>query len=98
MPNKLTIQYIVHVHVLNMGYMYTVYTTCMAILNCHNFITGLCCHGDRLRKQLNEIGGEEFKLSVNDFIIKAAALTLREIPEANSSWMDTFIRRWDSYC
>eukprot|EP00742_Colponemidia_sp_Colp-10_P002263 GILJ01002417.1.p1 GENE.GILJ01002417.1~~GILJ01002417.1.p1 ORF type:complete len:544 (+),score=108.69 GILJ01002417.1:47-1633(+) len=34
------------------------------------------------------------KLTINDFIIKAAALALRKVPEANSSWMDTVIRRY----
>ncbi|XP_046889319.1 pyruvate dehydrogenase protein X component, mitochondrial [Hypomesus transpacificus] len=36
-----------------------------------------------LRKQLAK---EEIKVSVNDFIIKAAAATLRELPEVNVTW------------
>ena len=28
-----------------------------------------------------------YKLSVNDFIIKASALALRDHPDVNSSWM-----------
>ena len=39
-----------------------------------------------LRKQINEYLPENEKLSVNDFIIKAAALTLREFPNLNSSF------------
>lgn len=35
----------------------------------------------------------EFKLSVNDFIIKAAGLALKKVPECNSSWHETFIRQ-----
>ena len=39
-----------------------------------------------LRKQLNEYLPENEKLSVNDFIVKAAALTLRQFPNLNSSF------------
>ncbi|CAI9584289.1 unnamed protein product, partial [Staurois parvus] len=47
-----------------------------------------------LRKELNEVvKSENIKLSVNDFIIKASALSCLKIPEANSSWMDTVIRQ-----
>ena len=38
-----------------------------------------------LRAQLNDALPEEEKLSVNDFIVKAAALALREFPNLNSS-------------
>jgi pyruvate dehydrogenase E2 component (dihydrolipoamide acetyltransferase) len=38
-----------------------------------------------LRKQLNQIVPENEKLSVNDFIVKAAASTLRQFPALNSS-------------
>ncbi len=38
-----------------------------------------------LRKQINEMLPEGEKLSVNDFIIKAAALTLRQFPNLNAS-------------
>jgi len=34
------------------------------------------------------------KISVNDFIIKAAALTLKEIPTLNSSWLDNATRQY----
>ncbi|GMH14221.1 hypothetical protein Nepgr_016062 [Nepenthes gracilis] len=46
-----------------------------------------------LRNQLNSIqeasGGKH--LSVNDLVIKAAALALRKVPQCNSSWMDDYI-------
>ena len=35
-----------------------------------------------------EKGEGAYKLSVNDFIIKAAAMTLRKVPAANASWSD----------
>ncbi|KAI4872099.1 hypothetical protein NFI96_030971 [Prochilodus magdalenae] len=37
----------------------------------------------QLRKELAQ---EEIKVSVNDFIIKAAAVTLKELPEVNVTW------------
>jgi pyruvate dehydrogenase E2 component (dihydrolipoamide acetyltransferase) len=47
-----------------------------------------------LRKQVNDYLPEEEKISVNDFIIKAVALTLREFPNLNSSYAgDKVIRR-----
>jgi pyruvate dehydrogenase E2 component (dihydrolipoamide acetyltransferase) len=39
-----------------------------------------------LRKQINEVLPAEQKVSVNDLILKAAALTLREFPNLNSSF------------
>ena len=39
-----------------------------------------------LRKQVNEFLPDNEKISVNDFIIKAVALTLRQFPNLNSSY------------
>jgi pyruvate dehydrogenase E2 component (dihydrolipoamide acetyltransferase) len=38
----------------------------------------------QLREQINEAG--DIKVSVNDLVVKAMALALRKIPEANVSW------------
>merc|ERR1719260_651968 len=47
----------------------------------------------QLRANLNsQYEKEGIKLSVNDFIIKATALSCRRVPAVNSAWMDTFIR------
>merc|ERR1712241_891953 len=47
----------------------------------------------QLRAKLNsQYEKDGIKLSVNDFIIKATALTCRRVPAVNSAWMDTFIR------
>jgi pyruvate dehydrogenase E2 component (dihydrolipoamide acetyltransferase) len=47
-----------------------------------------------MRKQANDFLPDNEKLSVNDFIIKAVALTLREFPNLNSSFAgDKAIRR-----
>jgi len=54
-----------------------------------------------LRADLNnKLGGKEKekskdKISVNDFVIKAAALTLRSVPSVNASWLDTLIRQYN---
>jgi len=34
------------------------------------------------------------KISVNDFVVKASAAALRAVPEVNSSWMETHVRRY----
>ncbi|KAI3641308.1 hypothetical protein MIR68_000670 [Amoeboaphelidium protococcarum] len=48
----------------------------------------------KLRQVFNEQADGKFKLSVNDFIIKAAAMTMKEVPEVNSAWLDSVIRRY----
>ncbi|GJM89964.1 hypothetical protein PR202_ga06196 [Eleusine coracana subsp. coracana] len=49
-----------------------------------------------LRGELNPLqdasGGK--KISINDLVIKAAALALRKVPQCNSSWMNEFIRQY----
>ncbi|MFV9875211.1 MAG: pyruvate dehydrogenase complex dihydrolipoamide acetyltransferase [Rickettsiales endosymbiont of Dermacentor nuttalli] len=52
-----------------------------------------------LRQTLNASTDKEnplYKLSVNDFIIKAVALALRDIPSANASWSDEAILRYNN--
>ncbi len=44
----------------------------------------------KIRKDLNE-GAADFKISVNDFIIKATAAALVKFPAANVSWTDDAI-------
>jgi pyruvate dehydrogenase E2 component (dihydrolipoamide acetyltransferase) len=56
----------------------------------HFYLT-VDCELDALldqRKQLNARGAEsgDYKLSVNDFVIRAVALALRQVPAANASW------------
>ncbi len=52
------------------------------------------------RKELNDgspaDGPGAYKISVNDFIIRAAALALRKVPAANASWTDEAIRLYQS--
>jgi pyruvate dehydrogenase E2 component (dihydrolipoamide acetyltransferase) len=62
----------------------------------HFYLT-IDCRIDGLlatRVRLNEAapkGG--YKLSVNDFVVKASALALMRVPEVNASWTDTAILR-----
>jgi pyruvate dehydrogenase E2 component (dihydrolipoamide acetyltransferase) len=57
----------------------------------HFFLT-VDCHIDpllKVRADLNTRGEKDgFKLSVNDFVIKAAALALRKMPAVNAAWTD----------
>jgi pyruvate dehydrogenase E2 component (dihydrolipoamide acetyltransferase) len=58
-----------------------------------HFYLGIECEVDKLlalRREVNE--HLEAKLSVNDFVIRAAALALRKVPAANASFTDTAIR------
>jgi pyruvate dehydrogenase E2 component (dihydrolipoamide acetyltransferase) len=53
----------------------------------------------KLRSQLNakspKDGAGAFKLSVNDLVIKAAAVTLRRVPRVNASWTEDAIALYD---
>ncbi|KAK9863718.1 hypothetical protein WJX84_001166 [Apatococcus fuscideae] len=65
----------------------------------HYYLT-IDCRVDRLlslRKQLNEqlaAGSSGAKLSVNDFVVKAAALALKKVPDVNAAWYPDFTRRF----
>lgn len=47
----------------------------------------------KLRQALNTTANGEYKLSVNDFLIKACAVACKKVPAVNSSWRDGFIRQ-----
>ncbi len=49
-----------------------------------------------LRKQINQDSDGSYKLSVNDFIIKAAAKALQQVPAANAAWTGDGIIRYKS--
>ena len=52
-----------------------------------------------LRRTLNERSPEgegAYKLSVNDFVVRAVALALKRFPAANSSWTDEAIRLYQT--
>ena len=43
----------------------------------------------KLRQALNSSADGKYKLSVNDFLIKAAAVACKKVPAVNSSWRET---------
>ncbi len=49
-----------------------------------------------LRSELQATSAGGIRLSLNDFAVRAAALALREVPEANASWTDAATRRYRS--
>lgn len=48
------------------------------------------------RKELNEKANGAYKLSVNDFIVKASAMALKAYPAANVSWNDDAVHQFYS--
>ncbi len=62
----------------------------------HFYLTVECMLDSLLaaRKDLNDKANGEYKLSVNDFIIKAAAMALKAYPAANVSWTDDAILQY----
>ena len=49
-----------------------------------------------LRKTLNAKADGAYKLSINDLVIKAAAIALRRVPKANASWTDEGVKIYKS--
>lgn len=50
----------------------------------------------KLRQALNASADGKYKLSVNDFLIKACAVACKKVPAVNSSWRDGFIRQFNT--
>jgi pyruvate dehydrogenase E2 component (dihydrolipoamide acetyltransferase) len=61
-----------------------------------HFYVAVDCEIDALLKARKEINlqSDAYKLSVNDFIIKACALALKRVPEANASWINDQIYQY----
>ncbi|MFB3149092.1 MAG: pyruvate dehydrogenase complex dihydrolipoamide acetyltransferase [Alphaproteobacteria bacterium] len=49
----------------------------------------------KIRKELKQMG-EDYTVSVNDFLIRAAALALLKVPEANTAWSDEGVIQYDA--
>lgn len=64
----------------------------------HFYVTIDCLMDDLLsiRKHLNVGLGDDRKVSVNDFIVKACALALKDVPDANVSWLGDMVRYYDN--
>ncbi|KAI2633575.1 Dihydrolipoyllysine-residue acetyltransferase [Hypomontagnella submonticulosa] len=50
----------------------------------------------KLRQALNSTAEGKYKLSVNDFLIKAIAVASKKVPAANSSWTGDSIRQYNT--
>ena len=64
-----------------------------------HFYLNIDCNLDmllQLRTSLNNRNKNGVKISVNDFVIKACAQALIQVPEANAAWHDTVIRQYHS--
>jgi pyruvate dehydrogenase E2 component (dihydrolipoamide acetyltransferase) len=63
----------------------------------HFYLT-LDCNIDRLLQLRQEVNAkrEKDKISVNDFVIKASALALRQVPAANASWTENAVRLYQA--
>jgi pyruvate dehydrogenase E2 component (dihydrolipoamide acetyltransferase) len=63
----------------------------------HFYLTIDCIIDDlmKLRGELNGRDGAAYKISVNDFVIRASALAMRKIPTVNASWTDDSVLFYD---
>jgi pyruvate dehydrogenase E2 component (dihydrolipoamide acetyltransferase) len=61
-----------------------------------HFYLSIDCEVDALLKVRAELNGrsDAYKLSVNDFVIRAVALALKTVPAANASWGEEAIKRY----
>ena len=68
----------------------------------HFYLT-IDCEIDELLKVRADLNGrapqegpDAYKLSVNDFVIRAVALAMGKVPAANAAWTDDAIRQYDA--
>lgn len=61
----------------------------------HFYLTADCRVDElmAIRKRVNELS--PVKISVNDFVVKAAASAFSDVPEANVTWTDTHLRVYE---
>ena len=62
-----------------------------------HFYLSADCRVDRLVQVRSEVNAAKgVKYSLNDWVVKAVAMALMEVPDANVIWGDTAMRRFDS--
>ena len=63
----------------------------------HFYLT-IDCEIDELLKFRSELNAKSdaYRISVNDFVIRATALALRQVPAANASWSGEAILLWET--
>jgi pyruvate dehydrogenase E2 component (dihydrolipoamide acetyltransferase) len=66
--------------------------------NPHFFVTSTLSVSKllKLRQALNGASDGKYKLSVNDFLIKAIGIASRKVPAVNASWRDSSIRQYNT--
>ncbi|KAG5518079.1 hypothetical protein PMAC_003265 [Pneumocystis sp. 'macacae'] len=70
-----------------------------SVQNTPHFYITLSIHMEKvlkLREALNNRLDDQYKISINDIIVKASAIALQKVPEVNSSWFGSFIRQYHS--
>ncbi|OYD85166.1 pyruvate dehydrogenase complex dihydrolipoamide acetyltransferase [Azospirillum brasilense] len=62
-----------------------------------DYFLAIDCELDALLKVRADLNArsKDYKLSVNDFVIRAAALTLKKFPNINAAWSEEAILRYD---
>ncbi|MFP4097842.1 MAG: pyruvate dehydrogenase complex dihydrolipoamide acetyltransferase [Alphaproteobacteria bacterium] len=62
----------------------------------HFYLSVDCVLDDLLaaRKEINTAANGDYKISVNDFVVKAVAMALQAYPAANVSWSDDVIHQY----
>jgi len=59
-----------------------------------HFYLSVDCRIDEMVRAMKALP-EDLRISINDFVIKAAALALRQVPAANASWSEEGIILWE---
>ncbi|HEX3882554.1 MAG TPA: pyruvate dehydrogenase complex dihydrolipoamide acetyltransferase [Stellaceae bacterium] len=62
--------------------------------NVPHFYLSIDCRIDEMVRAMKALP-EDLRISINDFVIKAAALALRQVPAANASWSEEGIILWE---
>ena len=62
-----------------------------------HFFLSVDCNISEINKIRNQINSDNLKISVNDFIVKASAKALKNVPKANCSWNENFIRYYKNF-
>ena len=66
-----------------------------------SYMVTVDCEIDQLLAMRSDLNGRSpegdgaYKISVNDFIVRAIALAMRKVPEVNSTWTDAAILQFD---
>ena len=62
-----------------------------------HFFLSVDCNISEINKIRNQINNDNLKISVNDFIVKASSKALKNVPKANCSWDENFIRYYNNF-